>query len=81
MSVDDTPDKLKPYVADMKMNYPVLQALTDEKMLDAYGPMLGIPVTVMISREADLREAHGLTAKEALRERDQGRLLVSATGI
>ncbi len=27
VSVDDTLDKLKPYVADMKMNYPVLQGL------------------------------------------------------
>ena len=27
VSVDDTPSKLKPYVAQMKMNYPVLQGL------------------------------------------------------
>ena len=67
VSVDDTPDKLKPYVADMKMNYPVLQALTDEKILDAYGPMLGIPVSVVISRDGRICSKHtGLAAKDAL---------------
>ena len=39
VSVDDTLDKLKPYVADMKMNYLVLQGLGHDDMQDAYGPM------------------------------------------
>jgi thiol-disulfide isomerase/thioredoxin len=67
VSVDDTADKLKPYVADMKMNYPVLQALSDERILDAYGPLLGIPVSVVIGRDGRICSKHtGLAAKDAL---------------
>jgi peroxiredoxin len=75
VSVDDTPDKLKPYVADMKMNYPVLQALSDEKILDAYGPMLGIPVSVVIGRDGRICSKHtGLAAKDALENEIKGLL-------
>src|SRR5258705_9141654 len=37
VSVDDTQAKLKPYVATMKMNYPVLQGLDHDDIQDAYG--------------------------------------------
>jgi peroxiredoxin len=65
VSVDDTPDKLKPYIADMKMNYPVLQGLGHDDMLDAFGPMLGIPVSVIISRQGKICHRHmGLVEKD-----------------
>ena len=66
VSVDDTLPKLKPYVAQMKMNYPVLQGLDHEEIQDAYGPLLGIPVTVLISRDAKICLKHaGLHSKDA----------------
>jgi thiol-disulfide isomerase/thioredoxin len=66
VSVDDTLPKLKPYVAQMKMNYPVLQGLDHEDIQDAYGPLLGIPVTVLISRDAKICMKHaGLHSKDA----------------
>lgn len=69
VSVDDTADKLKPYVADMKMNYPVLQGLGHDDLLDEYGPMLGIPVAVIISRDGKVCARHtGLTSKETFEE-------------
>jgi cytochrome c biogenesis protein CcmG/thiol:disulfide interchange protein DsbE len=65
ISVDDTVDKLKPYVAEMKMNYPVLQGLGHDDLMDAFGPMLGIPVSVIISRDGKVCAKHtGLTAKD-----------------
>lgn len=65
VSVDDTVDKLKPYAAEMKMNYPVLQGLGHDDLHDEYGLMLGIPVSVIISREGKLCARHaGLTSKE-----------------
>jgi thiol-disulfide isomerase/thioredoxin len=65
ISVDDTADKLQPYVTDMKMNYPVLQGLGHDDLMDAFGPMLGIPVSVIISRDGKICAKHtGLTAKE-----------------
>jgi thiol-disulfide isomerase/thioredoxin len=66
ISVDDTLPKLKPYVADMKMNYPVLQGLDHDDVQDAYGPILGIPVTTVISRDGKICMKHaGLSSKES----------------
>jgi len=66
VSVDDTLDKLKPYVADMKMNYIVLQGLGHDDMQDAFGPMWGIPVTVVISRDGKVCAKHtGLSGKDS----------------
>jgi thiol-disulfide isomerase/thioredoxin len=65
VSVDDTVDKLAPYVKDMGMNYPVLQGLGHDAVQDAYGPILGIPVSVMISRDGKICATHtGLTSKD-----------------
>jgi len=65
ISVDDTADKLAPYIRDMKMNYPVLQGLNHDDVQDAYGPIVGIPVSVIISRDAKICATHtGLTGKD-----------------
>jgi thiol-disulfide isomerase/thioredoxin len=65
VSVDDTQAKLKPYVSQMKMNYPVLQGLDHDDLQDAYGPMFGIPVTIVISRDGKVCAKHvGLSSKE-----------------
>ena len=65
VSVDDTIDKLKPYVAQMKMNYLVLQGLDHDDMQDAFGPIFGIPVTVLISRDGRMCTKHtGLSSKD-----------------
>jgi len=65
ISVDDPVDKLEPYVREMKMNYPVLQGLGHDDVQDAYGPILGIPVSVLISREGKICATHtGLTGKD-----------------
>ena len=67
VSVDDTQAKLKPYVAQMKMNYPVLQGLDHDDIQDAYGPLFGIPVTVVISRDGKICAKHiGLSSKDAI---------------
>ena len=65
ISVDDPVDKLAPYVKEMGMNYPVLQGLGHDAVQDAYGPILGIPVSVMISRDGKICATHtGLTGKD-----------------
>ncbi len=65
ISVDDTVDKLTPYVKDMKMNYMVLQGLGHDDVQDAYGPIMGIPVSVVINREGKVCATHtGLTSKD-----------------
>ena len=75
ISVDDTVDKLTPYVKDMSMNYPVLQGLGHDDVQDAYGPILGIPVSVMISRDGKVCATHtGLTSKDVFEKEIQSLL-------
>jgi len=66
VSYDDTPDKLKPFMTAMKMNYVVLQGLGRDDLFDAYGPMLGLPVTALISRDGRVCAKHtGLVSKDS----------------
>jgi thiol-disulfide isomerase/thioredoxin len=65
VSVDDTPDKLVPFVREMKINYPILQGLGHDDLQEAFGPMVGIPLSVMISRDGRICATHaGLTGKD-----------------
>ncbi|MGE3955801.1 MAG: TlpA family protein disulfide reductase [Vicinamibacterales bacterium] len=75
VSVDDPVDKLAPYVKEMGMNYPVLQGLGHDDVQDAYGPILGIPVSVMISRDGKICATHtGLTSKDVFEKEIQSLL-------
>jgi thiol-disulfide isomerase/thioredoxin len=75
VSVDDTLAKLKPYVETMKMNYPVLQGLDHDDLQDAYGPMFGIPVTAIISRDGKVCKKHaGLASKSSFEAMIKGLL-------
>jgi cytochrome c biogenesis protein CcmG/thiol:disulfide interchange protein DsbE len=69
ISVDDPLDKLRPYVERMKMNYVVLQGLHHDDVQDAYGPLWGIPVTVMISRDQKICARHtGISSKDTFEQ-------------
>jgi thiol-disulfide isomerase/thioredoxin len=77
VSVDDTLDKLKPYVADMKMNYVVLQGLGHDDVQDAFGPIWGVPVTVVISRDGKICAKHtGLSGKDSFENQIKALLAV-----
>jgi thiol-disulfide isomerase/thioredoxin len=78
VSVDDTLDKLRPYVSAMKMNYVVLQGLGRNDLLDAFGPIVALPMTLLIDRDGRICMKHtGLIAKDALEQ--QIRSLLSGT--
>jgi thiol-disulfide isomerase/thioredoxin len=65
VSVDDPAEKLPPFATEFKMNYPVLVGLGREEVQEAYGPMVGIPVTVVIGRDGNLCTRYfGLRAKD-----------------
>ncbi len=75
VSVDDPIEKMKPYAAEYKMNYPVVQGLGHDDLMDAYGPIWGIPVSVVISRDGRICASHaGMTSKETF-ERELKSLL------
>ena len=62
--VEDTLDKVKPFAEKMKMNYTILQGQDREDFQDAYGPLFGLPVTFVISRDGKICGKHvGLSGK------------------
>jgi thiol-disulfide isomerase/thioredoxin len=64
-SVDDTPEKMKPYATEYKINYPLLVGNGREDVQDAYGPLWGIPVSVIIDREGKITKKHsGIASRE-----------------
>jgi len=65
VSIDDTPAQLQPYARSMKMNYPVLVGKDHDDVQDAYGPLVAIPVSVVIARDGNVCAAHaGYTSKD-----------------
>ena len=70
LSVDDTVDKLKPYVAQYKINYPILVGLGREDVQDAYGPIYGIPMSFLIGRDGKICKKHAGIAPKAQFERE-----------
>jgi peroxiredoxin len=67
ISVDDTAAKLRPYVAEHSMNYPVLQGKSNEGLLDAYGPLAAVPTTYLIKRDGNVCKRHsGEVSKDVL---------------
>lgn len=66
VSVDEDASLLKPYIARMKMNYPVLLGANREDIQKAYGPLEVFPTTLLINREGRVCATHyGLSAKES----------------
>jgi peroxiredoxin len=66
-SVDDTADQLKPFAEEYRMNYPVLVGLGHENIQEAYGPMWGIPVTIIIDRHGKIaKKQSGIRTKEQI---------------
>src|SRR5215210_5002499 len=67
VSVDDTPDKMKPYAEQYKINYPLLVGNGRDDVQDAYGPLWGIPVSVFIDREGKVAKKHsGIATREQI---------------
>ena len=74
-SVDDKPEDLREYAAQYKMNYPVLVGAGHENIQEAYGPMWGVPVTVIIGRDGKIaKKQSGIRSLEQF-EREIKRLL------
>ena len=74
-SVDDTPDKMKPYAAQYKINYPLLVGNGREDVQEAFGPLFGIPVSVIIGRDGKIAKKHSGIATKAQFEREIKALL------
>ena len=62
---EDTIAKAKPFAAEWKMNYTLLSGIDRDDVDDAYGPMFGLPVSILISRDGKICSKHvGLSSKD-----------------
>lgn len=70
---EDDAAQLKPFVTEKKMNYPV--TIITPEVEDAYGPIFGLPTSVLIARDGSVCKRHfGPMTKEQL-ERELKALL------
>jgi len=74
-SVDDTVEKMRPYAAEYQINYPLLVGNGREDVQEAFGPLYGIPVSVIIDREGNIAKKHSGIATKAQFEREIKALL------
>jgi len=75
VSIDDPAEKMKPFIGQYKINYPVLQALGNDAILDTYGPMVVVPQTVVIERGGKMCTKHiGPVTRDALEQEIRGLL-------
>ena len=69
VSVDSEVAAVKPFARVMKMNYPVLIGAGREDLSSAYGPFVGFPTSVLVSRDGAVCVRHvGMLSKSKLEE-------------
>ena len=74
-SVDDPVEKMRPYAAQYKINYPLLVGNGRDDVQEAFGPLFGIPVSVIIGRDGKIAKKHSGIATKAQFEREIKALL------
>ena len=75
VSVDDAVEKIRPFAQSMKMSYPVLLGVGEDGFKESFGPLLGYPTTLLISRAGEICIRHvGITEKEQLEREIRGLL-------
>jgi thiol-disulfide isomerase/thioredoxin len=67
VSVDESVPLIKPFVEELRVSYPVLIGKNREDVKEAFGPLLGFPTTVLVTRQGMLCTRHtGITSKAQL---------------
>jgi len=67
ISLDDPPETLRAYAPKKQMNYPIL--LWQDAFDDAYGPIVGVPITFFISRDGTISKRHfGPVTKDGIEQ-------------
>lgn len=56
VSMDDSPDPVRPFYQQFQMNYPVVMGTADVGV--AYGGVLGLPIAFLIDREGRIYSKH-----------------------
>jgi thiol-disulfide isomerase/thioredoxin len=75
ISIDDTPEDLRAFAAEYKINYPVLVGLDQMPLQEAYDAVVAIPVTWFIRPDGSVYLKHmGPATKEWFETQVQGLL-------
>ena len=65
VSTDDTPEQLRAFASERKVTYPLL--LITPEVEDAYGPLFGLPTSILIARDGSVCKRHfGPMSREQL---------------
>jgi peroxiredoxin len=75
VSQDDDPETLRAFASTFKMNYPVLVGRDQPELLDAQGPLWGLPTSYVIGRDGAICTKHLGPASKADFEREIKALL------
>jgi thiol-disulfide isomerase/thioredoxin len=70
VSQDDDPETLRAFASTYKMNYPVLVGRDSPDLLDAQGPLWGLPTSYVIGRDGSICGKHLGPATKADFERE-----------
>lgn len=73
VSMDDSPDPVRPFYQQFKINYPVVMGTAD--VGSAYGGVLGLPIAFLIDRDGHIYSKHMGATDPALFEKDVEALL------
>jgi peroxiredoxin len=67
ISVDDTAEQIRPYAKEYKVNYRMLVGNKREDVQEALGPLMAVPVSVIVDREGHIALKHtGIATREQL---------------
>ncbi len=73
VAVEDTPEAVRAYAAETKINYPL--AMVQDDIDASYGPMYGLPVSFLIARDGSICMKHFGELKKDKAEREIKSLL------
>ena len=73
VSMDDSPDPVRPFYQQFHMNYPVVMGTAD--VGSAYGGVLGLPIAFLIDRDGRIYSKHMGATAAAVFEKDVTSLL------
>ena len=67
VSVDEDVARIAPFAASLKMDFPVLVGRDEAEFRESFGPLLGFPTTLLITRGGDICVRHnGITQRATL---------------
>jgi thiol-disulfide isomerase/thioredoxin len=73
VAVEDTPEDVRAYAAETKMNYPLV--MNQDDVEEAYGPIPGLPMSYFVARDGSICKRHfGPLSKEDAEKEIKGLL-------